>query len=245
MDASKLAELLAAPFPPDRISWRVGSTTADKKRGMALAFVDARDCMQRLDEVCGMGWQCRYPHANGKTVCEVGIKVGGEWIWRADGAGDTDFEAEKGALSDAFKRACVRFGLARYLYDIASPWVAIEPAGKSYKIADGELPKLRALLTAARGNGHTASPSVSAAPAPQKAERIPIPRAPGSPRAHSQQWQGWANDLLAWIKVNTPTTAEQAAMEADVGACLDASEKLHTWLTDKLGEILDSKRKVA
>jgi len=93
----------------------------------------------------------------------------------------------------------------------------------------------------ARGNGHAAPPPAGAPPT----SRQPVPRAPGSPRAHSQQWQGWANDLLAWIKVNTPTTAEQAGMEADVGACLDASEKLHTWLTDKLGEILDSKRKVA
>ena len=73
---------LTAPFPPDRVSWRVGSTTADRKRGMALAYIDARDVMDRLDEVCGPeNWQCRYPHANGKTVCEIGIRINGEWIW--------------------------------------------------------------------------------------------------------------------------------------------------------------------
>ena len=33
-------EALAAPFPPDRISWRVGSTTQDKSKGMALAFIN-------------------------------------------------------------------------------------------------------------------------------------------------------------------------------------------------------------
>ena len=32
---------LSKPFPGDRISWRVGSTTADKKKGMALAYIDA------------------------------------------------------------------------------------------------------------------------------------------------------------------------------------------------------------
>lgn len=138
---------LAAPFHPDRISWRVGSTTGDKKRGMALAFIDARDCMDRLDDVCGVdGWQCRYPHAGEKTVCEIGIYVNGQWIWKADGAGNSDVEAAKGALSDAFKRAAVRWGIGRYLYDIASPWVALEPAGKSYKIADSEKAKLRAVL---------------------------------------------------------------------------------------------------
>ena len=138
---------LAAPFPPERVSWRVGSTTQDKKKGLALAYVDARDVMDRLDVLCGpAGWQCRYPHANGKTVCEIGIKVGDEWIWKADGAGDTDVEAEKGALSDAFKRAAVRWGVGRYLYDVTSPWVELEPAGRSFKIKDSEIPKLRKVL---------------------------------------------------------------------------------------------------
>lgn len=138
---------LRAPFPPEKVSWRVGSTTQDKSRGLALAYIDARDVMQRLDDVCGpAGWQCRYPHANGKTVCEVGIRVENEWIWKADGAGDTDVEAEKGALSDAFKRAAVRWGVGQYLYDVDAPWVALEPAGRSYKIKDSELPKLRAVL---------------------------------------------------------------------------------------------------
>jgi hypothetical protein len=66
---------LTAPFPPERISWRVGSTAADKKRGMALAYIDARDVMERLDAVCGPeNWQSRYPHAEGKTVCELAIR---------------------------------------------------------------------------------------------------------------------------------------------------------------------------
>jgi hypothetical protein len=138
---------LKAPFSPDRISWRIGSTTQDKKKGMALAYIDARDVMERLDEVCTpAGWQCDYPHANGKTVCRIGIKVGDEWIWKADGAGDTDVEAEKGALSDAFKRSAVRWGIGRYLYDVASTWVEIEPAGKSFKIKASELTRLSGML---------------------------------------------------------------------------------------------------
>lgn len=120
-------EQLKAPFDPKKISWRVGSMTKDKSKGMALAYIDARDVMDRLDDVCTPGgWACRYPHANGKTVCAIGIKVGEEWIWKEDGAGDSDIEAEKGALSDAFKRAAVRWGIGRYLYDIPSPWVELD-----------------------------------------------------------------------------------------------------------------------
>lgn len=144
---------LKSPFPPDRVSWRVGSTTRDKTKGMALAYIDARDVMQRLDEVCGPeNWQCDYPHAGQKTVCRIGIKIDGEWIWKSNGAGDTDIESEKGALSDAFKRAAVLWGIGQYLYDLDSPWVELDvnktDDGKVFVkgIAKKELSKLHALL---------------------------------------------------------------------------------------------------
>lgn len=139
---------LAAPFPPDAISWRVGSTTKDKSKGMALAYIDSRDVQNRLDEVCGpANWQVRFPWSDGKALaCEIGIRINGEWVWKGDGAGATDVEADKGRFSDALKRAAVHWRIGRYLYDLDSPWVALEPAGNSYKIAAGEHAKLRALL---------------------------------------------------------------------------------------------------
>lgn len=150
IDLSKLKE----PFPANKISWRVGSTNADKTKGMALAYIDARDVQDRLDEVCGViGWQSRYvPMHDKKTVCEIGIwsEVHLAWIWKADGAGDSDVEAEKGALSDAFKRAAVKWGIGRYLYDLDSPWVALEAAGRSYKIAAHEYKRLEALLNGSK-----------------------------------------------------------------------------------------------
>jgi hypothetical protein len=119
---------------------------------MALAYIDARDVMRRLDEVCGVdGWQNDYPWSDGKrVVCRIGIlfsdSSGEEWIWKSDGAGDTDTEGEKGALSDAFKRAAVHWGIGRYLYDTDSPWVQIEQRGNSYIIPDAEKAKLANLL---------------------------------------------------------------------------------------------------
>jgi hypothetical protein len=153
MDPQELFDQLSAPFAPEQIEWRVGSTNKDKTKGMALAYIDARAVMDRLDTACGPGnWQSRYPHADSKTVCEIGIRIylnnGWEWVWKADGAGDTDFEANKGALSDAFKRAAVRWGVGRYLYDIQAPWVAIEAWGKSYKITKEEKRGLEELYLA-------------------------------------------------------------------------------------------------
>ncbi len=126
---------LTAEFPRDKIHWRAQSITRDGSKAMALAYIDARHVMDRLDEVCGpAGWQCRYPHAENKTCCEIGILIQNivkdtdvyDWVWKSDGAGDTDIEGAKGAFSDAFKRAAVRWGIGRYLYDLPAVWVPCE-----------------------------------------------------------------------------------------------------------------------
>lgn len=149
---SDIAKRLAEPFDPSIVSFRVGPTTQDKTKGMALAYIDARDVMRRLDEVCGSeNWQNDYPWSDGRrVVCRLGIKIGDEWVWKTDGAGDTDTEGEKGALSDAFKRSAVHWGIGRYLYDVDAVWVQIEQRGKSYIIAESEFPKLRARLPRAQ-----------------------------------------------------------------------------------------------
>lgn len=127
-----LQQKLECPFPPTAVSWRIGRKSQDKKSAMLLAYIDARDVMERLDKAAGFeNWQCRYTLAdNGLLVCEIGIRINGEWIWRANGAGDTQVEAEKGKCSDAFKRAAVVWGVGRYLYGLPSPRVQIDQYGK-------------------------------------------------------------------------------------------------------------------
>src|SRR3990167_6095205 len=123
-----LFDALSAPFPSEYIDWRVGSTNKEKTKGLALAYIDARTVMDRLDTICGPGhWQCNYTPAGTMLLCNIGIHfpgAGGTWKW--DGAGQTDFEGKKGMCSDAFKRAAVRFGVRRYLYDLDSPWVELD-----------------------------------------------------------------------------------------------------------------------
>jgi len=192
-------EALKAPFDPAAISWRVGSTTGDKSKGMALAYIDARDVQDRLDQVCGVGgWQCRYPHANGKTVCEIGVRIGDEWIWKADGAGDSDVEAEKGALSDAFKRAAVRWGIGRYLYDLDSPWVALDD---KKRIVQSEYARLRALLAGNLGKGQE--------PKPQDAPKTIA----SDVNAALKKWQDWAAAAIAAIKKMSPKELSEWEMD--------------------------------
>ena len=133
-DVTEIFDQLCAPFPIELISWRVGRTNEKRKeaseplRGEAFCYVDARVVMDRFDSVCGFdGWQCNYtPGVGASIVCNIAVRIAGDWIWKADGAGPSDMEAEKGALSDAFKRAAVRWGVARYLYDIESPWLTLD-----------------------------------------------------------------------------------------------------------------------
>ena len=143
MELKKLKD----PFPIEKIRWRTGARSKDKKKGIGLAYIDARDLYERLDEVCGPeNWQLRYSHAASKTVCDIGIKIDGEWVWKANGAGDTQIEADKGALSDAAKRAGVPWGIAAYLYDMPNVWVHLDDYGNIKKdqieILKNELLKL-------------------------------------------------------------------------------------------------------
>lgn len=118
---------LSAEFPRNAISWRAQSLTKAGDKAMALAYIDARDVMDRLDAICGPeNWSDRYEFHGPRTVCYLSLKIGDEWITKADGAGDSDVEAEKGAISDALKRAAVKWGIGRYLYAIESPWVPCE-----------------------------------------------------------------------------------------------------------------------
>jgi hypothetical protein len=138
-----IMEQLRYPFEKSQISWRVGSTNQDKTKGMALAYIDARDVMARLDLVMGADWQCRYTHCGPQgTICEIGLLIDGDWRWRSNGAGETDFEATKGAMSDAFKRAAVLWGVGQYLYGLGSPWVDITQRGRSSIIVEGQEPAL-------------------------------------------------------------------------------------------------------
>lgn len=151
-DFAAIATQLARPFPTSAISWRVGSTGErdGKLFGLPLAYIDARDVMDRLDDVVGPeNWQDRYTEFGSKTICAIGIRAAGEWVWKEDGAGETDYEAEKGALSDAFKRAAVRWGIGRYLYSLKASWVEVEKRGKSAVIPAASRKELDKLHDAA------------------------------------------------------------------------------------------------
>lgn len=138
----QIMQELQAPFPPEDIEWRVGSTNKEKTKGLALAYVTNRAIQSRLDQVFGLLWKNEFRDWKGNGVlCGISAKIEGEWITKWDGAEETDFESTKGGLSDAMKRAGYQWGIGRYLYKLPAVWVPIEQRGKSYVIKETpELP---------------------------------------------------------------------------------------------------------
>lgn len=135
----QIYEALKKPFAPHLLHWRVGARTKDKTKGIALAYLNARDVMKRLDDVVGMeNWQCRYPYAG---CCELSVRINGEWITKSDGAGETDVEGRKGQYSDSLKRAAVLFGVGRYLYYLDSNdfWRELNSFGSGFKLKGKQL----------------------------------------------------------------------------------------------------------
>ncbi|MBT9547779.1 MAG: hypothetical protein IV090_20485 [Candidatus Sericytochromatia bacterium] len=86
-----------------------------------VAYIDARQVMDLLDEVVGpQNWQDHYREVAGKVYCDLSIQVEDEWITKSDCGTASHFEAEKGQASDAFKRAAVKWGIGRFLYQLST-----------------------------------------------------------------------------------------------------------------------------
>lgn len=130
-----LLKQLKNPFDPKFVKWRVGATNEKKEngrvvkkadKGIALAYIDAREVMKRLDDVCGVaGWQDKYLPVDGGFICELSILIDGNWITKSNAAGNTKVEAIKGGASDALKRAAAVWGIGRYLYYLPNAWVPV------------------------------------------------------------------------------------------------------------------------
>lgn len=136
-DTPDIYAQLAAEFPREQVSWRAQNMNAEGTSALALAYIDARDVMERLDAVLGPdNWSDTYDVHPNVTICSIAIRVAGQWVTKSDGAGDTDVEAEKGRISDAFKRAAVKWGIGRYLYAMPTTWV---PCDSYARKSDGKL----------------------------------------------------------------------------------------------------------
>lgn len=106
---------LAAPFELHEVKVR-------SQTGRQLHYITARTAMNRLDNVLGPeNWWDEYVPGENSVLCKLTIRLpDGSLLTKADAGGYAGMadsgDDDKSGYSDAFKRAAVKFGVARYLY---------------------------------------------------------------------------------------------------------------------------------
>lgn len=118
---------LAPDVAVDKVKWRVDGKPSNN-RARFVPYVDASIIATLLDTWVGPeNWRDEYAigELNGKPVlwCSLSIRIGDEWVTKRDVGMASNFEAQKGMVSDAFKRtACLKWGVARNVYDMPTLW---------------------------------------------------------------------------------------------------------------------------
>jgi hypothetical protein len=145
MDWNEIQRRLAEPFPAEAVSWRAGSVSRDKKRAQALPYAEPRVYEDRLNAVLGPDWSCRFKTwGDQRLICELTVRItqeDGEMpsgytvteVTRAStGELDNGDKIAQGTVAEAqaFKRACSKFGLGRYLYDVPITWVGYDEGNR-------------------------------------------------------------------------------------------------------------------
>jgi len=157
-----LAEL-AKPFDPAVVEFKPGAVAKSSNRALALAYVDARAYETRLDEA-DPAWSNAYlrEYPEGRVVVTCTLTLGGVTrqaigeclVATANGAEEN---AATSAEAQAFKRACAKFSLGRYLYSVPQVWADYDPAKRAFTPA--ALDALREMLRTGKPPASNGAPA--------------------------------------------------------------------------------------
>jgi hypothetical protein len=181
MATDDIRERLAEPFPAEDLGWKPQSVK--QNRALAVAYIDARMVEDRLDDVFGVGgWSDEYtPMGDGNVMCRLSVKIDGAWIVKTDVGGESEQpdggDRLKAAFSDALKRAGVKLGIGRYLYDLPKQWCDFDPVKKCFT----QTPQLPAKFLPKKKPA-TSPPAAKPQPAPQP----PPPPTAGGPSLYDE-----------------------------------------------------------
>lgn len=137
----RVMKALGEPFASGCVGWKPGATNGEKTKAIALAYIDARDVMDRLDSLVAAelieAWRDEYePLQAGAVRCRLYLCVAGQWIAKEDVGGASAQpdagDKMKAAFSDALKRAAVKWGIGRYLYHLEAAWCDYDARRKQF-----------------------------------------------------------------------------------------------------------------
>ncbi|CAA9229810.1 MAG: hypothetical protein AVDCRST_MAG93-831, partial [uncultured Chloroflexia bacterium] len=130
---SEIIAALRSPFPWETLEVRPGAVRKDGSGALALAYADPRVYQARLDTVVGpANWSVDFaPWGENKLICRLTIFG---IVKSSTGEADSrDPNAGTVAEAQAFKRACVAFGVGRFLYDLPQVWARGSGDSKNFK----------------------------------------------------------------------------------------------------------------
>jgi hypothetical protein len=191
---SELFKRLAAPFSPDLVQWKPQTFSEDKNKALAVAYLDARNIMDRLDEVLGpTNWQVHYSFEGNTIVCVLYFRnpdMEDEWLNRVGVSGkEDDANGPAGQATVSFKRAAVQLGIGRYLYGLKNQWVKAEKRGKNVYLK--ETPKLPSdMLPEGFTYGRSAARSEQSTEA--KPDKVKVEPTPAKAKAKAETKNGSA-----------------------------------------------------
>ncbi len=134
--ANSVIVALSAPFSDSEVKFKPQAVRGN--RALALAYVDVRAIMDRLDSVVGVeNWQDHYELLPDNSVmCRLRVRLGDRWITKTDVGSPSEQpdggDRLKAAFSDALKRTAVKFGIGRYLYRLPQQWADYDSSKKQF-----------------------------------------------------------------------------------------------------------------
>lgn len=128
----EIVAALRAPFAAAAVKWKIETNPKPgKDLALVVAYLDARDVAERLDDAAGGDWWDDYtiPQRGDHKNLECRLTVCG--VTRVD-VGESD--STKDLYSDAFKRAAVKFGIGRFLYRLPVVYAQAEKFGNTWSL---------------------------------------------------------------------------------------------------------------
>ncbi len=177
-----LTAALTAPFEPREVKFK--PQMVKNNRCLAMAYIDARLVQERLDDVLGSeNWEDLYKQLpDGSVMCRLRVKLGDRWVTKMD-VGSPSEQPDQGdrlkaAVSDALKRAAVKYGIGRYLYRLSAQWVDYDPIKKQIvsppQLPTFAIPKAKTQVPVPAKSGFVATePKLE--PSRQEAPRVDAP----------------------------------------------------------------------
>ncbi len=179
----QVTKILERPFAPADVQWKPQTTSRDKKRALAVPYVDPRVYTNRLDEAVAQvegcpPWEKRLEiHDMGDRVAVIchltiaGVTRSGDGECVKTAGKGVEPNAVTSASAQAFKRANVEHGLGRYLYSVPKVWVDYDQAKRS--ITPQSLAQLKRMLETGEAPSNGSGGQASHRPAHSQASHRP------------------------------------------------------------------------